>query len=116
MSVMCRRLNEAEQETALVFQMQDSSSQAAFMSSCRTGRETTMSELSPEEVVMIICGRKQSEESSETLSNLPAVESPNDHKQTSDTLEIAAAAKTKHLSCATKLLHFQFWKTSSHAD
>lgn len=76
-----------------------------------------MSELSPEEVVIIICGRKQSEESSETLSNLPAVESPNDHKQQmSDTLEIAAAAKTKHLSCATELLRSQFWKTSSHAD
>lgn len=60
-----------------------------------------MSELSPEEVVIIICGRKQSEESSETISNLRAVESPHDHKQqTSDTLEIAAAAKTKHLSCA----------------
>lgn len=56
------------------------------MSSCRTGRETTMSELSLEEVVITICGRKRSEESLVALCNLPAMESPHVHKQQRQTL------------------------------
>lgn len=93
---------------SLIFQTQERESHAPFMSSCRTGRETTLSEVPLEEVVSIIRGRKWSEESSVTLHHLP--------KQQRQTLmgDCISDRKQNTFSGARELLYFQIWKTGSY--
>lgn len=61
---VCRQRGGAGSSVSLTFQMEERLSQAAFMLICRTGRETALceSEILPEEAVVIMCGRNQTEE------------------------------------------------------